>query len=359
MATYQGRIGVRSPFYITAKADIGNTILTATLKVYIWGGSIFAKPATPNYTISKTAVTATDNKIIFEVSQLIRDYFIHNGKAYDGLFSGIDDSIYFEYELDLTQTPNAAPATINNYHLAQDGYGYFEDGVNPILPLTITNNLYIPEGKAPKLPVFVFSDGINNIKTYTNTVLTDTVDLTSIESDSGSEIKSSYQTFTAGVDTIELYYDLTLKETINVHYICEPKYTPKSVKFYAKDGMLNEIYMFKRSDTELKTEREEYNAIIGDIAQTFTTDFSYNTANHSYKEYNIIATEAITLNSGFVDESQNEVFKQLLLSERVWIDDKPVKVTQNGLKYQTRVNDKLINYSVSFEYANNVINNIY
>jgi len=43
----------------------------------------------------------------------------------------------------------------------------------------------------------------------------------------------------------------------------------------------------------------------------------------------------------------------------VWIDDKPVKVAQNGLIYQTRVNDKLINYSISFEYANNVINNIY
>jgi len=63
------------------------------------------------------------------------------------------------------------------------------------------------------------------------------------------------------------------------------------------------------------------------------------------------------MNSGFVDETMNETFKQLFLSERVWIFDGinyiPLKLGSKSLEYKTRMKDRLINYEVEFEYAFN------
>ena len=57
----------------------------------------------------------------------------------------------------------------------------------------------------------------------------------------------------------------------------------------------------------------------------------------------------------------NEVFRQLLLSERVWIDYNgtlPVNVGTSSLKFKQSLNDKLINYTISFDFAYDKINNI-
>lgn len=52
----------------------------------------------------------------------------------------------------------------------------------------------------------------------------------------------------------------------------------------------------------------------------------------------------------------------MLLSEEVWINAGnkvlPVRPITNSLTYKTSVNDKLINYTLQFEYAFDKINNI-
>jgi hypothetical protein len=77
---------------------------------------------------------------------------------------------------------------------------------------------------------------------------------------------------------------------------------------------------------------------------------------------NVLANEDITMNTGFVDEGMNEVIKELLLSEQIWanIDNRiyPVNVTESNHTYKTSVNDKLVNYTIKFEYAFHLINNI-
>jgi hypothetical protein len=58
----------------------------------------------------------------------------------------------------------------------------------------------------------------------------------------------------------------------------------------------------------------------------------------------------------------NEPMKQLMLSEQMWatIDNNviPINITNSDFTYKTSVNDKLINYTMEFEYAFDAINNI-
>ena len=70
----------------------------------------------------------------------------------------------------------------------------------------------------------------------------------------------------------------------------------------------------------------------------------------------------MTLNTGFYPESYNEVFRQLNLSENIWItkDNKvlPVSLKTSDIAFKTQLNDRLINYTMEIEFAYDKINSV-
>lgn len=354
MATYQGKILTRSPFFITATGSA--FIESAELKVYIWSGGTGAKPASANYTISKNALTSNSTNIIFEISALIKDYFNHNRDAYIDSLSTFTDALWVETELSVVQTTDPQPSVENNIYLAVDGYGYFEAEENPQGTNVIVNTLNVESGEAVLLPVYANSDGIDTVEWLVDGVVQAITDLSAAVASTNSYDKLQYLTDVDNSDEIKLYKSAILQETIKVNYIDECKYTPRKVKFYDANGALQQIYMFKASRENLNVSKENYQSIIGGVS---SNQYQYSSSDHQIKDYNITSKESITLNTGYVGEEQNEVFRQLLNSELVWVDNKPASITSNNLEYQTRVNDKLINYTISFNYAYNKINNVY
>ena len=113
--------------------------------------------------------------------------------------------------------------------------------------------------------------------------------------------------------------------------------------------------MFAKNSKSLKVSRDNYNSIITEV---ISNQYTYNSNHHQHRTYNVNGVESETLNSGWVYEDMNETFKQLLLSEFVWLDDIPVSVSNSTLGYKTSVNDRLINYTIDVEYAKEVINNV-
>jgi hypothetical protein len=75
-----------------------------------------------------------------------------------------------------------------------------------------------------------------------------------------------------------------------------------------------------------------------------------------------VGKESIVANTGFVCESMNEPFKQLMLSNQVWAtisnNVTPVNIINSDFTYKTSLNDKLVNYTIEFEFAFDSINNI-
>ena len=158
------------------------------------------------------------------------------------------------------------------------------------------------------------------------------------------------------VDAIKVTYTDTSSDTIKINTIGENKHTPYRITFVNKFGALQSVWMFKRSDVSMSVENESYRGYLYNGS-------SYNVSEHQYRNYNVTARETISLNSGFYTEDFNEVFRQLLLSERVWIDYKnqilPVNIKSKELAFKTQVNDKLIDYKIDFEFAFDKINNVF
>ena len=88
---------------------------------------------------------------------------------------------------------------------------------------------------------------------------------------------------------------------------------------------------------------------------------TYDTTKHQFQKLNVTAKKSIKANSGYISEAENILYEQLLYSDQVYFYDGtliPVNVTSSSLEYKTRVNDKLVNYSIDFEYAYNIIQNV-
>ena len=150
----------------------------------------------------------------------------------------------------------------------------------------------------------------------------------------------------------------TQSVTLTLEEICEPKYDYINLVFYNKYGALQQMPFNKKSIEKLTTTSQRYKKNTIDLSGTPR----YNTAKHQTRQFQMQGTETITVNSGFIDETFNEVIRQLLMSEQVWLDNgtsvKPVVLDTNSLTFKTSVNDKLINYTLNLSYAYNKINDI-
>ena len=376
------KINVRSPFYIKAN---NSSLASATMQLYIYTGVLTTdKPASAQYTITKNEIDS-NNYVVFEISELVRDYLdvnFNQERTEDDYIERVEadggeietspclTNFSLEYDPDYSSGTSWVEADItiynavdgsgsvveNEYHdyIAFDGYSYYQEGANAELSrslLQTNTDIYYLKGETLQVPVF--SEDVTSVKFYNNGSLHTTKYIT--DSDS-SNSKISYPSVTTETDKIEILSGATV-ETINVYPTEECKYTPFKVVFVNKFGALQNVYFFKKSTESLNVKDEVFKASIFD-----DFDLRYDLQQHQQQTFHKIGNELITMNTGLVSEQYNEVIKQLLLSEQIWVDYEseilPVNVRSKSLTYKTSVNDKLINYTIEFEFAFDTINNI-
>ena len=150
------------------------------------------------------------------------------------------------------------------------------------------------------------------------------------------------------------------KTTTSVKQVEDCKFTPHKVTFVNKNGVLDDMYFFKKSTNSMTTKRENYKG------NTIKADNTYSINQHNKVDFNITANSMVKLSSGFLNESSNEKFKQLLLSEKVWITRTfknsqlvlPINISTSEISYKTSLNNKLVEYSIEFNDSYSAINNI-
>lgn len=150
----------------------------------------------------------------------------------------------------------------------------------------------------------------------------------------------------------EEYIEVTYNgETITLLITDECRYTPIDIFYQNKEGAEASFTFFKKSVESIDVTNEMFEA---DRGQPLS-------GNHQYVTYNVQAKQKFTVNTGFIDQENNEIIKQILLSERIWKYENdvfvPLKVSTKSIEYKTQTNDTLINYQIGFEYAFNEINN--
>lgn len=260
---------------------------------------------TLRYTLTKDSITNGATKTVtFDISELVRDYL---SISFSGSYSVQSAAVTGTITIYNSGGSTLSSSAIS--HTAFDGYSTFKEGYNYSFSSGLTQSntiVYVPEGTNANIPT-----------------------------------TSGYVTSYGGV---------------TVTSVCEPKYTPIKITFLNKFGFLQDIWFFKKSVERIATTEEKFNRMLS------TPTGGYSTNEHQRKILRKSGNESMTVNTGFVSQLLNPAMEELMVSEYVWATISsviyPINITSQALEYKTSVNDKVINYTIDFEYANEVLNNI-
>lgn len=379
-------------------------LYSAKLEIYIYGTG--TKPATPQYTLTKTKLSSEDT-INFEISELVKDYIdiTFDGSYEDAVFTKFVETHLtrtFRQVVNGTEQTSTDDAPLKKKFIAFRGYGERNDensysssrynltNINPTLSryaLISNKNVFIPRGAPVHIPFYTDEGGINNVSfknadTVVATTVTggnisgitsDNTNITCDNSTSASQVYTADMTFlrtedSSGSNTIETTTEIVTgvvwqnefgeTGTINVKEIDECKYTPYKVTFLNKYGALQDLYFFKKRKDTFSVEREQYRS---SILTTTSNGVYFDPAHHEDRMLDVYGKTNFTMNTGFVTEDHNEVIKELMLTEYCWIEESelmPIKPVSSSFEVKTTLNDKLLNFTVEFEYANSHIQNV-
>ena len=386
-------INTRSPFYVKyTDNDPTYTLNSVNLKIYIYSGESGDYSGALEYTIEKAVIGGVDY-VVFEISELIRDFI---DVKYDGEY----DSYIKWVRLLATGSDTDGNSVIIDpssaiYYLATEGYGYFEEGINPDFDeglMMSEGTIYRINDRSVNIPVSAETTNsvafrLNGETVYSTTISDDgdtNQKIQYIASDSNSTADSyKERVLEAGgifeenslLEAFEDEIDIGQVDEVYINYTNDTetktkilkvktfdcsKYEPIRVTFVNKYGALQDLYFTRRSNESINVQTEDYKASVIDFA-----NLSYDTSAHQMRTLNLMGNESITLNTDYIDESCNEHIKQLMLSEQIWMtrltdEEKivPLKLKSNSLQLKKRVNDKLIQYTMEFDVAADKINNI-
>jgi hypothetical protein len=307
-------IAIRSPYFVSGT-----------------GGKSYQIKVTIDGTLRYTIFKNYDGNVGFEISELIRDYL---NIAYSGTLPSnpsaaflISVKVFMDIwsTFDGTGTGDVSSSEILDTD-AIDAYGYFSDGYNYSTPNVNAaylsgNTIWAPENTAG---AFYYTDSSSNFyrRSYSNS--------------------STSETGTGWTITIK-------------RFPCS-KYNAIKVVFVNRFGVLQELYFFNKTIESVSSTSEQYKS------SNVPYDGDYNIYEHQFKNFDKQGKTRYRISSGYVDESYNNYIQEMMLSEQVWmhIDSqiRPINVITSDATFKTSLNDKLVEYTIEFEQANDLISSM-
>lgn len=392
-------INTRSPFFIKVS---DSNLAVAKLELYIYEG---VKDVTPDaadlkYSIVKAEIGGS-NYVVFEISDLVKDYI---ESKYDGEYDSYCvwvNPVITAYSDILGTTPIASPTVspsdYSSQFIATEGYGYFEEGVNPDFDeglMMSEGTIYRVNDRSVNIPISAETTNSVAFRLNGETVSSITISdddntnqkIQYIASDSNSTADSYKERVLEDggifedntlLEAFEESFDIGAVDEVWVNYTnaietktkilkvktfdCS-KYEPIRVTFVNKYGALQDFYFTRKSNESVSVKKDAYKASIVDFSGL---SVAYDTTGHQQRTLNLIGNESITLNTDYIDESCNEHIRQLMLSEQVWMtrltDEElifPLTLKSQSVQMKTSLNDKMIQYTMNFDIANDKINSV-
>ena len=340
------RIFAKSPYIIEINeaSQVG-----AKVEIYLKNGS-GSYPTDPSYTLSKLISSSNSTNCYFDIAPYINNFITH--KSYTVNVSTVpnylDTDQYCYARIKRYKLIGTTYTLINTVdYTCYDGYVYNTQGINTDLGgalLTPGTYYYDPSLSAGDLIVETTTDWTF---TYTNLITaashTDTVPEGTLQA---YRVKSSY--LSAG-NKLEIR---NISGVLQYTYYFKPKelnkYTTVTIDFINKFGAWQREFLIGASNDSLNVTNLEYKSYRA--AET-----TFNAQEDLTKILNVNGTETIKTNTGWVEEGFKETIKQILLSDRILINNRPVKITTKQVELQKNINNKLINYPLEFQYTNSII----
>lgn len=376
-------VGARSPIYITTTyAGTLSTLRNITLEIYVWNGSRSSRPSTADYTLYRDVFASTD--VSFDIAPMVREEI---GAVYDTNQTRTSPTgeknnnivwVQVDYDIEYLDGVNIVHDTgSTDIFPASNGYHIFSEGANFEFPSAYLNNtstVYVKDNGYEMMSLFqgkYANEVIENVIYRIGGATTHQIDITGYYADVQPEDRilripigelglNNWLTSTgyAGASSdrpinqsewvLELSTAGSVFDTITVVKECEPKYTINTIQYINRYGTWDFIHFYKASQDNFSVTSERFRRSIGTSS---SSGFTYDTTDNIYQQFNTNGRVTTTLNTGWVTEDYREAIKDLMMSEKILLNELPVNVVTNSVTLQKSINDRTINYTIEVEEA--------
>ena len=352
-------IQTRSPYYLTIpwlSPSSGTTPDKYIVQLFVWSGLKASVPALPTYEIENKNPLGRTGSVDVNISSFLNDNLNTplNKDTVTNLLNG-NSAVWVKSQViyyigGIAQSPEFATT-----QLAIKGFGYGIEGKNVQPPNILATNksFHISKLSNYSIPIIASETLTTNVTiiSYPSNDINETFAIVAT-TNSNELVKNIF------VKCSELVNDTSIeikREGILVAELIvkeELRYTPKDIFFVNRYGQLQSMTLFKEKIEKISIDGNTYETSIGQPKDGV----------HQFNDYNKNGKTDFTIQSGWIDEENNATIKELLLSNKVWMLENDVFVPLNtktkSLTYQSRQKERLINYSLEFEYSFYEVNNI-
>jgi hypothetical protein len=339
------------------------------LDLYYWTGSITGSGSVPDYTLVKYPNQSGVG--IFDVSRILnstlQDLAIQNTSnvgyyAVEGYDEYISGSLYV--------TGSRVRSTTAKYI---DGYSIFQEPISqsifnktPHWPLMTSGpaTQSVLDSNYGNAAVWVGTSGttVPTKVVYTTNLGTTEIALSGSTNTTGQvqqvPINNSIFGSLSGITsyTIQAYNSTTpLGTPIKYEVDCQSKYPNVRIKWKNRFGQFD-FFNFNLVNTQaFGVSRSVYQPQIGSWE---SRGLSYQAYDSSNLNYLVDTNQSLSVNSNWVSEDYNDIFKEFLVSDEIyWIYDeatndvRPITISTNSFQFKTEVVNKLIQYSFDFAWG--------
>jgi hypothetical protein len=329
------KIFIRSPYFIEID-EAGQT--GAKIEIFLWNKGT-TEPTTPNYTLTKNIASASQTLISWNVANYAKEFIKPIAPVVPSSVPTEESSNTWCYMKIKTYKLVTSTETLLNTEtfVCLNGYTQYSGGYNysteAVAVLLANENIKIQ--KIGKSYVNVFFEPSNYDINEINYIFSE---------------RSLYK-IPLTSDEIEIAENIAgLLFTINSEQPCEVKYTPITCTFINRFGGWQFLTFFKANSSSIDVTSKDFNMLPSSI--------NYNVLQGQKRVFNSQGKQKIKCNTGWVDENYFDLIQDLLLSETVLLDSKPVIVKSQSSEYKTNLKDKNINYEIEFEYNFGLINDV-
>lgn len=356
----ENRIFARSPFIVRI-AETGQ--VETKVKLFIWNGTGSA-PASPTYTLSKLIPSATDIETLYNISPYLKEYISHAsfGNNYNSINTALGSYEWCNVKVERYKKITSTFVLIDTTtYKVFDGYGNYTEGTNPDLgDILLAEGTYEYEYDSAAV---LSTDTLKRAGSVTwNALSGQKVKYTELNTGAvtngtipSNGVITSYRVYPNYYDNGNVMQILDSSNNVlweaTFRPIVECKYTPVVIDFINKYGGWQREFFFKASKNTVSTTNTTYNLMQDTLP-------SYDVLEGQRKVFNSVMLETIQVNSDWRDDNYSEVIRQLMMSERILLNNSPVKINTNSMEMFKQINTKMINYQLDFEYAYDINNTV-
>jgi hypothetical protein len=346
-------------------------------ELYYWTGSLTESGSTANYTLQK--YPNPNGRGIFDVSRVLASTFTDLRAEDSSSVKHFAIDAYVQYKNNPTGSFITGSHVRSNTYQAIDGYKIFQE---TIASQPSDNSTFWPlmtdgpasqsffDGNYGRLSVWRGADEDATYAIYSSSNVGEdqSVVLPSTTSNSSGSVvtipwlptepdfplSTTEDSYTIFLISGSNQNDINARVTDNITITkeCTKKYPNIRIKWKNRYGQFDYFNFNLVSKQSMKTQRSRYQPQIGSWSGN---SLSYQKYESSIQNYITDSTLKLSVNTDYISEDYNDIFKQLMSSEEIyWVYDeandyvRPLALDTSQFNIKTHVVDKLIQYSFEF-----------